>query len=333
MAGYLSGVPSSRMRRVNEALREVLSEAILELKDPRIGFVTVTGVKTTPTAACDRVRQRARRRDKRAAHAGGARGRARRAPGAHRPRAPAEADPQLAFEYDPSVERGVRMTQLIDELAPDDPDGADATAADLAAVAEAIRAPRPLPRHDAREPGRRRARVAPGDAPRAAPARQGQRHVPRRRPRRSPASTGSCALDELRRELPGRRGRARRCVAVDCANESRLGPDPEVLHGAPFVAQHRPPPRQHALRGRQPRRRRRVVDRRGAARRVRRARGRDHAGDRGAALHRRSSPTRAASSTRTRRRRRCGWPRSSSRRAPTCTRSSRASTSRSSSRS
>ena len=28
--------------------------------------------------------------------------------------------PQLAFEYDPSVERGVRMSQLIDELAPED---------------------------------------------------------------------------------------------------------------------------------------------------------------------------------------------------------------------
>jgi ribosome-binding factor A len=28
--------------------------------------------------------------------------------------------PQLAFEYDPSVERGVRMTQLIDELAGDE---------------------------------------------------------------------------------------------------------------------------------------------------------------------------------------------------------------------
>ena len=36
------------MRRVNEALREVLSEAIGTLKDPRIGFVTVTGVKTSP---------------------------------------------------------------------------------------------------------------------------------------------------------------------------------------------------------------------------------------------------------------------------------------------
>src|SRR6266566_4963678 len=38
---------SARMRRVNEALRAVLSEGLLELKDPRIGFVTVTGVETT----------------------------------------------------------------------------------------------------------------------------------------------------------------------------------------------------------------------------------------------------------------------------------------------
>ena len=33
------------MRKVNELLREVLSEAVLELKDPRIGFVTITGVR------------------------------------------------------------------------------------------------------------------------------------------------------------------------------------------------------------------------------------------------------------------------------------------------
>ena len=36
------------MRRVNEAIRETLAEAIGELKDPRIGFVTVTGVETSP---------------------------------------------------------------------------------------------------------------------------------------------------------------------------------------------------------------------------------------------------------------------------------------------
>jgi ribosome-binding factor A len=38
-----------RMRRVNEALREVLSARIAAgLKDPRVGFVTVTAVDTSP---------------------------------------------------------------------------------------------------------------------------------------------------------------------------------------------------------------------------------------------------------------------------------------------
>ena len=38
-----------RMRRVDEAVREVLSAAITqELKDPRVGFVTVTAVETSP---------------------------------------------------------------------------------------------------------------------------------------------------------------------------------------------------------------------------------------------------------------------------------------------
>ncbi len=38
-----------RMRRVNEALREVLSARIAAgLKDPRVGFVTVTSVDTSP---------------------------------------------------------------------------------------------------------------------------------------------------------------------------------------------------------------------------------------------------------------------------------------------
>ena len=40
---------TDRMRRVDEALREVLSDAVAgDLKDPRIGFVTVTDVKTSP---------------------------------------------------------------------------------------------------------------------------------------------------------------------------------------------------------------------------------------------------------------------------------------------
>jgi len=39
------------MRRVDEAIKAVVSEAIPTLKDPRIGFVTVTGVDTTSDLA------------------------------------------------------------------------------------------------------------------------------------------------------------------------------------------------------------------------------------------------------------------------------------------
>ncbi len=36
------------MRRVDEVLREVVSESVGSLKDPRVGFVTVTAVRTSP---------------------------------------------------------------------------------------------------------------------------------------------------------------------------------------------------------------------------------------------------------------------------------------------
>jgi ribosome-binding factor A len=49
-------MPGDRMRRVNEALREVLSARIAAgLKDPRVGFVTVTGVETSPDLTHARV--------------------------------------------------------------------------------------------------------------------------------------------------------------------------------------------------------------------------------------------------------------------------------------
>ena len=109
------------MRRVNEAVRQVLSEAVGELKDPRIGFVTVTGVETSPDLRHARVyisvfgseeNRSASLAGLEAAH-GVLQGRLARELRMKR-------TPQLAFEYDPTVERGVRMTQLIDELAPDD---------------------------------------------------------------------------------------------------------------------------------------------------------------------------------------------------------------------
>ena len=109
------------MRRVNESVRQVLSESLLELKDPRIGFVTVTGVETSAdlrhatvfVSVLGSERKRAQAlRGLDAAH------------GVLQARLGRELrlkrTPQLSFEYDPSVERGVRMSALIDELAPDD---------------------------------------------------------------------------------------------------------------------------------------------------------------------------------------------------------------------
>ena len=112
---------TERMRRVNEAVRQVLSEAVGELKDPRIGFVTVTGVRTSPDLRHARVfvsvlgPERARE----ATLAG-----LTAAHGVLQARIASELrlkrTPQLTFEYDPSVERGVRMSQMIDELVPDE---------------------------------------------------------------------------------------------------------------------------------------------------------------------------------------------------------------------
>jgi ribosome-binding factor A len=114
------------MRRVNEAVRQVLAEALPELKDPRIGLVTVTSVETTSdlrhATVYVSVLGSARRRT--ATIAG-----LTAAHGVLQSRVARELrlkrTPQLTFEYDPSVERGVRMTQLIDELAPDESDAAD----------------------------------------------------------------------------------------------------------------------------------------------------------------------------------------------------------------
>ena len=47
---------AERMRRVDEAIRQVLADALAgELADPRLGFVTVTDVKTSPDLRSARV--------------------------------------------------------------------------------------------------------------------------------------------------------------------------------------------------------------------------------------------------------------------------------------
>jgi ribosome-binding factor A len=112
---------SDRMRRVNESVRQVLSEALPELKDPRIGFVTVTGVETSSDLRHARVfvsvlgseKKRKKSLEGLAAAHGVLQSHLARELRMKR-------TPTLAFEYDPTVEEGVRMSKLIDGLVHDE---------------------------------------------------------------------------------------------------------------------------------------------------------------------------------------------------------------------
>jgi ribosome-binding factor A len=113
-------MPKDRMRRVNEAVREVLSAAITnDLKDPRVGFVTVTAVDTSP--------------DLRHAHVyvsvlGDEHARNESLDGLNSSHGYLQGrvgtelrlkrTPQLEFRYDDSVERGLRINELLREELP-----------------------------------------------------------------------------------------------------------------------------------------------------------------------------------------------------------------------
>ena len=106
-----------RMPRVDEAMREVLSGAITQdLKDPRVGFVTVTAVQTSPDLRHATVwvsvlgsddEREASLEGLRSAHGFLQRRVARELRLKH--------TPALAFRYDESVVRGMRISELLAE--------------------------------------------------------------------------------------------------------------------------------------------------------------------------------------------------------------------------
>jgi ribosome-binding factor A len=110
-------MPADRMRRVNEALREVLSARIAGgLKDPRVGFVTVTAVDTSPDLRHARVY---------VSVLGDEEERAETMEGLESSRGFLQAGiarelrikhtPALVFAHDEALERGMRISELLDE--------------------------------------------------------------------------------------------------------------------------------------------------------------------------------------------------------------------------
>jgi ribosome-binding factor A len=117
----------SRMRRVDEAVRAVLSDAITQdLKDPRVGFVTVTAVKTSPDLRHARVyvsvlgdehEREESLEGLRSAH------------GFLQQRVGGELrlkhTPTLEFAYDDTVDRGMRISELLSDDSHDREDRGD----------------------------------------------------------------------------------------------------------------------------------------------------------------------------------------------------------------
>ena len=107
-----------RMRRVDEGVRQVLSDALIEIKDPRVGFVTVTAVDTTSdlrhatvyvSVLGDPGVRRRTLEGLQSAH------------GFLQRRIASELrlkhTPTLDFAYDDSVDRGMRISALLDQEA------------------------------------------------------------------------------------------------------------------------------------------------------------------------------------------------------------------------
>ncbi len=104
------------MRRVDEALREVISDALqTEFQDPRIGFVTVTAVETSPDLRHSRVwvtvlgdeAERGETLDAlRAGH-----GRLQRVIGRQ---LNLKNTPELDIRYDDTTDRGLRVDEILE---------------------------------------------------------------------------------------------------------------------------------------------------------------------------------------------------------------------------
>lgn len=107
----------ARMRRVNEVLRQVISDAITnDLSDPRLEMATVTSVDTTPDLRHAKVYFTVLGDEQ--AKADALKG-LKRAHNVLQGKVAAETHmkntPNLAFEYDESIESGMRIDALLAE--------------------------------------------------------------------------------------------------------------------------------------------------------------------------------------------------------------------------
>jgi len=156
----------TRSERIAEAIREEISRIILhELSDPRIGFVTVTGVDLSPDLTNARVLVSVMGTDaQKRTNLRGLRHSASFIQTAVFRRMRLRRPPRVEFELDETVERAYKMSKLIREARASDPDGGAVPTEPVPGPAEKTEAAAAPER-----PSTRKA-AAPAPAPAPAPA-------------------------------------------------------------------------------------------------------------------------------------------------------------------
>ena len=109
---------SDRMRRVDEAIRQVIGAAVAgELKDPRVGFVTVTDVRTSADLSHARVYVSVLGdEDERAASMSGLQSAHGYLQGRIASELHLKRTPTLTFAYDSTTDRALRVEELLEEI-------------------------------------------------------------------------------------------------------------------------------------------------------------------------------------------------------------------------
>lgn len=124
----MSRPDSPRMRKVNELLKEVIADTVTDLKDPGIGFLTITGVNASPDlrnafvyysvlGTDEEVEATSEALTRAAPHIQGVVG----------SQVHMKYTPKLTFRVDPSIGEGLKIDRLLHELETEgeDPDAAD----------------------------------------------------------------------------------------------------------------------------------------------------------------------------------------------------------------
>lgn len=116
----------ARTDRVAEEFREILAEEVPRLKDPRIGFVTVTGVEVTPDLRRARVFYTVFGDERQArATAAGLRSATAHLRQAIGRQVRLKVTPELEFQVDDTIVRSQRIDEIIERIheGQDEPDG------------------------------------------------------------------------------------------------------------------------------------------------------------------------------------------------------------------